>query len=187
FENWGDAVRAGRTFSSSGPLMDLTVDGHTMGEEIRLSGGRGTVEVHASAESAWPIHRLEIVKNGEIVETTTRKAGTRKLDIRTRLHIDGSSWVASRCGSTMKVHHCWPIFLAAHTSPVYIVVPGTDLFSPSDATYMLTLIDGGLTYLDTLSVRYDEKRHREMKAIYRQAHDLLHDRMVDHAHAHPHG
>ena len=30
---------------------------------------------------------------------------------------------------------------------------------------MLTLLDGGLTYLDTLSVRYEEKRHREMKAI----------------------
>jgi len=177
FENWGDAVRAGRTYSTSGPLMDLTVDGHTMGEEITLKGGRGTVEVHAVAESAWPIHRLEIVMNGRIVAETSRARGARKLQINTRLPVDGSSWIAGRCGSTMKVFHCWPIFLAAHTSPVYVVVPGTELFSPSDATYMLTLIDGGLTYLDTLSVRYNERRHREMKAIYREAHDALHARM----------
>ena len=135
-------------------------------------------------ESAWPIHRLEIVKNGELVQFTSRKAGAKKLSIKTRIPVDGSSWIAARCGSTMKVHHCWPIFLAAHTSPVYIKVPGTDLFIPSDATYMLTLIDGGLTYLDTLSVRYNEKRHREMKAIYQSAHDLLHQKMGDHGHTH---
>ena len=164
--------------------MVLIVSFLTMGEEIRLKGGRGTVEVHASAQSAWPIHRLEVVMNGRIVATTSRKAGAKKLSIRTRLKVDGSSWIAARCGSTMKVHHCWPIFLAAHTSPVYVVVPGTDLFNPSDAAYMLTLIDGGLTYLDTLSVRYNAKRHREMKAIYRQTHDLLHARMGAHAHNH---
>jgi len=73
--------------------------------------------------------------------------------------------------------HCWPIFIAAHTSPVYVVVPGTELFSPSDATYMLTLIDGGLTYLDTLSVRYDEERHKAMKAVYNKAHDALYSRL----------
>ena len=177
FENWAAAVRAGKTYSSSGPLMDLTVDGKTIGEEIKLKGGKGTVEVYASAECGWPVLRLEIVKNGKVVAHTARRKGAKKLEIRTRIRIDGSSWIAARCGSTMTVHHCWPIFLAAHTSPVYIVVPGTELFSPSDATYMLTLIDGGLTYLDTLSVRYDEKRHREMKAIYRQAHDALHARM----------
>ena len=33
------------------------------------------------------------------------------------------------------------------------------MFNASDATYMLTLLDGGMTYLDTLSVRYSEDRH----------------------------
>ena len=73
--------------------------------------------------------------------------------------------------------HCWPIHLGAHTSPVYVVAGGEELFSPSDATYMLTLIDGGMTYLDTLSVRYQEERHRQMKAIFEQARAELHRRM----------
>jgi hypothetical protein len=60
---------------------------------------------------------------------------------------------------------------------VYIAASGKRLFSPSDATYMLTLIDGGLTYLDTLSVRYSEQRHREMKAVYRKAMAALRARM----------
>jgi hypothetical protein len=45
--------------------------------------------------------------------------------------------------------------------------------SPSDAMCMLTLIDGGLTYLDTLSVRFSEQRHQQMKAIHKNARTRL--------------
>jgi len=180
FKNWGDAVRAGRTFSSSGPLIDLKVEGSGMGEEIALTGGAGTVQVTARAECAWPIHRLELVMNGAVVAEATAGEGARKLELREKVPVKGSCWFAARCGSNLKVQHCWPIFVAAHTSPVYVVVPGTELFSPSDATYMLTLIDGGLTYLDTLSVKYDEKRHREMKAIFQHAKEHLEGRMHHH-------
>ncbi len=48
--------------------------------------------------------------------------------------------------------------VAAHTSPVYVVAGDADLFSPSDATYMLTLLEGGLTWLDTLSIPADAER-----------------------------
>jgi hypothetical protein len=180
FDNWAEAVRAGRTFSTSGPLISLKVEGRGLGSEIMLSGGRGTVEVHAVAECAWPMTRLDVVVNGQVVATAASKAGVRRLELRDRVAVIGTSWVAARCGSNLKVQHCWPIFVAAHTSPIYVVVPGTDLFSPSDAAYMLTLIDGGLTYLDTLSVRYDEKRHREMKAVYKHAREHLLGRLRKH-------
>jgi len=184
FENWGDAVRGGRTFSTSGPLIELKVEGKDVGSEIKLTGGAGTVEVRAAAECCWPMHRLEVVVNGQVAAFTTVKKGAHRLELNEKVKIKGSCWIAARCGSTLQVQHCWPMFLAAHTSPIYVVVPGTDLFSPTDATYMLTLIDGGLTYLDTLSVRYDEKRHREMKAIYQHAKAHLEGRLHDHSHGH---
>ncbi|MCD6416502.1 MAG: CehA/McbA family metallohydrolase [Planctomycetes bacterium] len=180
FENWGEAVRAGRTFSTSGPLMDLKVDGRPMGAEVRLTGGRGTVEVEASAECAWPISQLEVVMNGKVVAQVTEGAGAKSLRLHEKVEVKGSCWLAARASSALHVQHAWPIFVAAHTSPIYVVVPDSDLFNPSDATYMLTLIDGGLTYLDTLSVRYDEQRHREMKAIYQHARDHLLGRMHSH-------
>jgi hypothetical protein len=98
--------------------------------------------------------------------------------------IDGSCWIAARCGSSLIVSHCWPIHLGAHTSPVYVVCNNESLFSPSDASYMLTLIDGGLTYLDTLSVRYNEKRHREMKAIFEKTKQALHRKLHQHGQGH---
>ncbi len=180
FESWAAAVRQGRTFSTSGPLIRLEVEGMSPGSEIRLTGGKGTVEVRAAAQCAWPMTRLEVVMNGRVVADTVSEAGARSLELREKLEVKGSCWIAARCGSNLQAQHCWPIFVAGHTSPVYVVVPGTELFSPSDATYMLTLIDGGLTYLDTLSVRYDEQRHREMKAIYAHARDHLLGRLHQH-------
>ena len=184
FESWGEAVRAGRTFSTSGALIDLKVEGHGLGSEVKLTGGAGTVEVKATAECAWPIHRLEVVLNGQVVAEALAKRGAKKLELSERVPVRGSCWLAARCGSDLMAQHCWPIHVAAHTSPVYVVVPGAELFSPSDATYMLTMIDGGLTYLDTLSVRYDEKRHREMKAIYQHAKTHLEGRLHSHQASH---
>ncbi|NIQ99339.1 MAG: hypothetical protein GTN78_03950, partial [Gemmatimonadales bacterium] len=168
FESWAEAVRAGRTYTTSGPLMSLTVDGREMGEEIRMSGP-GTLEVEARADCIWPLHLLEVVVNGQVVASSRSKEGARALSLREHIKIDGSCWIAARASSSIRMLHCWPAHVGAHTSPVYVMVGGREMFSPSDATYMMTLIDGGMTYLDTLSVRYDEERHRQMKALFEQA------------------
>jgi len=180
FENWGKAVRAGRTYTTSGPIMELRVDGREMGEEIRLPSGGGTVEVEAAAECIWPIHALELVMNGKVVAKATDAQGAGRLTLKERVRVERSSWLAARCGSRLMVHHCWPIHLGAHTSPVYLVVGDEKQFSASDASYMVTLIDGGLTYLETLSVRFDEERHRAMKAIFERARAKLQGRMRTH-------
>ena len=141
--------------------------------------GGGAVELEASATCAWPMNLLEVVVNGKVVAKTSSKKGAKSLKLRSSTNISRSSWVAARCGSRLLAYHCWPIHLGAHTSPVYVNIAGEEMFSPSDASYMVTLIDGGLTYLDTLSVRYDEKRLNEMKAIFRKARRMLQERLRD--------
>lgn len=148
-----------------------------MGEEIRMPAGGGAVEVEARAECLWPLHSLEVVVNGQVKAAAHSGEGSRQLSLREQVRLDGSCWIAARAGSKMRAQHCWPINLGAHTSPVYVIAGGQDLFSPSDASYMLTLIDGGMTYLDTLSVRYDEERHRQMKAIFARARQELQRRL----------
>jgi len=181
FESWGEAVRAGRTFTTSGPLISMTVDGHEVGSEIKMPAKGGSVEVVATASSAWPMHALEIVLNGKVIADARDAQGAKALSLRQKVRITGSSWIAARCGSNLQANHCWPIHLGAHTSPVYVVCGGEEMFSPSDATYMLTLLDGGMTYLDTLSVRYSDERHGQIKAIFQQAkHELEHRLGVHH-------
>ncbi len=187
FANWAGAVRAGQTFTSSGPLIDLTVDGRPIGSEIRVGSGGATLECRTTVRSAHPIHSLELVVNGQVVGREMDKKGALSLSLHKHVELPGSGWIAARALSRHTVWHCWPIHLAAHTSPVYVVADGQTLFSPSDATYMLTLIDGGLTWADTLSVRYDADRHAKLKAVFQHAKAHLQDRMHQHRHDHPHG
>jgi hypothetical protein len=177
FENWGKAVRAGRTFTTSGPLIDMTVEGSHVGDVIDLPAGGASLEVSAQASCIWPIHRLELLLNGRVVASTDAKAGAKSLALREKVSVTESSWLAARCGANQMVWHCWPIALGAHTSPVYVQVGRKRQLCAADAAYMLTLIDGGLAYLDTLSVRYNEERHRAMKRVFEEARMKLVNRM----------
>jgi hypothetical protein len=184
FANWAKAVRAGRTFTTSGPVIDLQVEGKGMGEAIALPAGGGTLEAQAHAQSVSPFHVLQIIVNGKVVAEEKDEAGTCDAHVATKVRVSGSSWVAARCLSMLKVWHCWPIHMAAHTSPVYVTVDGAEQFNPSDATYMLTLLDGGLTWLDTLSVPASPARQARVRAGLEQAkHDLEH-RLQTHGHRH---
>jgi hypothetical protein len=124
--------------------------------------------------------------NGKVVASAGSKDGARKLSVSRKVKLTGSSWIAARCGSKLTRKIDWAETIGAHTSPVYVVVDNQEIFSPSEASYMLTLIDGGLTYLDTLSVRYDEARHRKMKAVFQKAKAHIHARMHAHGQGHSH-
>ena len=71
--------------------------GQPIGGEIKMPAGGGTVEVEATATSAWPIRRLEVVAGGNVVADTTSDAGAKRLHLKSTVRIDGSTWLAARC------------------------------------------------------------------------------------------
>lgn len=180
FENWGKAVRAGKTYTTSGPLLDFSVEGQSIGSHIQLPRGGGTLEVKASAFSTQPFNELQIVVNGKVITGETNDTGSHNLTLHTKFRLDHSSWIAARCLSRNKVWYYEPVFMAAHTSPIYIQVDGNELFNPSDAIYMQTLLDGGLTWLDTLSIPADPSRHAKVRSVFEMAQKKLHDRQHHH-------
>jgi hypothetical protein len=102
------------------------------------------------------------------------------------VRLQGSAWIAARCVSRLVVWHCWPVNVAAHTSPVYVVAGGQEIFSPSEATFMLTMLDGGLTYLDTLSIPASPEKHNQIRQVFRQAQAEMHRRLHAQGHGHAH-
>jgi hypothetical protein len=174
FENWGKAVKAGRTFTTSGPLIGLTVEGNEMGEEIQLPVGGGTLDVEAWAVCAQPMHGLELINNGKIISRVDSKEGSSRFEIKEKVKIDQSGWLAARCFSQHQVWHIWPTSLnpvnvGAHTSPVYVVVDNQEVFSPSDAVYIMTLLHGGMEWVDTLSIRGSQEDHHRLHAVFENA------------------
>ena len=148
---------------------------------IRLPAGGGTLEIEASVESVHPVHELEIVINGQVVASEQFESGSLRAVLRERVQVRGSAWIAARCSSRLKGCYAGQAtHLAAHTSPVYLVCGGETLFSPTDATYMLTLIEGGLTWLDTLSIPPALERAGSVREVFQKAHDRLSHRLLHH-------
>ncbi len=158
YDNWRRSVEMGRTFMTSGPIIDFSVDGREIGDTIAMPGP-GAVEVEVRAESVLPIHRLEVVLNGQVAASTESPGGARILELRETLRVDGHSWIAARCGS--------PSYFGdppgddmrrgiyAHTSPIYIACGGEwRMFDQPTAEHMLTVVNGGLDYIRETSAQY---------------------------------
>ncbi len=172
YDNWCKNLRAGNTFLSGGPMIRLTVDGQAIGSTINLSGNGGTVEVSASAESIFPIHTLEIVQGGHVIASTEEKNGVGQLSLKTAVPVDKHTWIAARCGGpgyaqTISHYDGWRRGIIAHTSPVYVAVGGEWwMFDAKSANYMLTLIEGGLSY-----IRKTARHHRPGSVTHHHGED----------------
>ena len=160
YENWCLGLRAGNTFQSSGPLISFTVSGEPIGSTINLPGNGGTLEVEAHVQSILPVTTLQIVQQGKVVAQTESEQGRKKLRLRAKLKVDSNTWLAARCGgpgyTAVSHHDGWGRGIHAHTSPIYVAVGGKyELFDLESATYMLTLVEGGLTYINNTARHFE--------------------------------
>lgn len=157
YDAWCAAVRAGRTFVSGGPIIQLSVEGREIGDTVELSGA-GTLQVSAWAESIFPLSTLDIVVNGQVVASTgNAQPGGQRLSLNEPIAITGHSWVAARCWGATGAHlDVWQRPVYAHTSPVYVPIGGQ--WEPRDeecARYLVTLVQGGLEYVRHNASYYD--------------------------------
>jgi len=175
YENWAGAVRAGRTFGTTGPLIDMSVEGLAIGDTIKLSRSGGTLEVEAHAESVWPLGSIEIVYNGRVVAAEQARQGANVLRVKSKVSVTGSGWIAARCSGWERHPGS---YIAAHTSPVYIRCGNTRAFDGAAAQHMLALVNGGIEYLQTLATVYDEASRKRMVKLYNEARRELEGRLL---------
>jgi hypothetical protein len=175
FANWAKAVRRGNTFTTSGPLLLFQAEGRAPGEEIALRAGGGTVEVQAEAISSLPLRRVEIVYNGRVVASREEPGGARRIVLKEKIAVPGPGWLAARCASIAAPASGFST--AAHTSPVYLSLPGQEVFSAPAAAYLLSLIKGTQLWVEDIATRPDPQRLERIRAVLSQAHDRLHRRL----------
>ncbi|MBN98222.1 MAG: hypothetical protein CME16_03070 [Gemmatimonadetes bacterium] len=169
FASWCQAVRRGTTFASTGAFIDLKVEGREMGEEIHLPGNGGRVEVEAVAESVWPLSAVELIVNGVSV-AREEAAGARRIEISYKLKAARSCWVAARCWGPYMTD-AGPVM--AHSSPVYIDVGRRCAFEPSEGQYLMTHMEGGISWAERIGVFRDEAVRARLIALFREAKDEL--------------
>ncbi len=119
-----EALAAGKTFATNGPILSFTLDDHEIGDDIALPAGKTSLEAKVSLRSIVPVQKLEIVSNGAVVATIPLDASGTRADATLSIPVAGSAWFTLRAWSSGPVEPVLDKYPFATTSPIYVTVGG---------------------------------------------------------------
>jgi hypothetical protein len=108
-DSWFRAVKAGRTFVTTGPMLELTVNGQVPGADIQVKPGE-TLRIQATASGYNVEPRfVEVVAQGDVVKSIRQSSAREPVSLSFTLPVHHSTWIAARCAGAL-------------TSPIYVHV-----------------------------------------------------------------
>ncbi len=173
YRAWLDAIRAGRSFVTTGPMLSFSAGGRSIGETIAMPRG-GSIPFRAEVHSLRPVERVEVIVNGVVVASAENPGRKRDLILEGTTEITRSSWIALRARSSELLPYQGGmqeagIPVVAHTSPVYIRVAGAPRRSAEDAAFLAQWVDEAIGWART-SARFESERQREeVVALFERA------------------
>ncbi len=140
-DTWLEAVEAGRTFATNGPLLFVNVADKIPGEEIRITGNEPeTLNVQGEVTSLAPLTNLDIILNGEIVHSIDMKDKSMPHEFSVPVEITDNGWIAVRAyGPHNK--YLTDSYPFAQTTPVYVLRNGRRYTSTEDARFLHDTIE----------------------------------------------
>jgi Tol biopolymer transport system component len=138
---WLQAIKQGQTFVTNGPLLGFTLHGHDLGAELRLPAGESKVKFKAWLRSFVPVDHLELICNGKTVRDLKINSDHKSADVEDTLPIWQSGWCLLHAYSDKAEHPVLDTFPNATTSPIYVIVDGSQLNAVEDAKYFIAWID----------------------------------------------
>ena len=111
------AISVGRGFATTGPSLDLSLDGALMGETAKV-GKSAELVVKANAETSGAVlEKIDIIKNGEVLKSVSPNAATYHETVKD--NVDGKGYyrieVTSYDASSGQRYYAWsnPVFFDA--------------------------------------------------------------------------
>jgi hypothetical protein len=134
FEQWKENFKAGHTFVSSGPIIDLKINGKVPGNQLQLNKGD---EITISAEAFGhpeqiPLRSLEIIGHSTVLNRISfddPNQSASQLSIQMNFKPDYGIWIAARCSAGPAQ--------VAHTTPVYITIDDGGFGNPGSVSQNL--------------------------------------------------
>ncbi len=137
---WLTALKHGRSFATNGPLLEFSLEGHGLGDEVALSGGR-RLTARVVLRSNVPVDHLEIIFNGEVIREIDLPGARTAADTTLSLPGERSGWYLLRARSDRAHYPVLDLYPYATTSPIYLTVGNAPVRSRKDAEYFLAWID----------------------------------------------
>jgi hypothetical protein len=172
-ETWMDGLKRGRTFATNGPLVEFKLAGEMVGSELKYDAPQGAVPFTAKLRSIVPVDHLEVVCNGQAVQSLKLDGDRESLDATGTIPLKESGWCVLRTWSEKAEYPVLGNYAYATTSPVYVTIGGKRAYSKQDADYFVAWIDRTIDitgqYPDWNSA--EEKQHvmtklREAREVY---------------------
>ncbi|MGO8858882.1 MAG: CehA/McbA family metallohydrolase [Steroidobacteraceae bacterium] len=138
---WLDALKAGHTFATNGPLLGLQIGGAHIGDELTYAQPQKRVDYSVRLESIVPVDHLELVCNGRVVQSFVIAKPAEHAHFNGNIPIAGSGWCLLRASSDSARYPVLDNYVYATTSPIYIAVAGRAPRSVPDARYFRAWID----------------------------------------------
>jgi TolB protein len=136
-----EALEAGRTFATNGPLLRFELGGAAIGDTLELAAGTHELELRASLRSIVPVDHFELIGNGVVVArlpiAADGESGRAKLEI----SVEHSGWYLLRAYNSKATPPVRDYLPFATTSPIYVEVGGAPTRSPEDAVFFVAWVD----------------------------------------------
>ena len=137
---WQDAVRAGRTFATNGPWLEIDVDGYGPGDTIGYERP-GPVRLHAQGVGR-DLETLAVVGPDGPVATVTVPPDAERAELVAEVFIAQPTWLAAVArGGLHPLAVGGRPHVYAHTSPVWLEMGGHGVRRSADAQWCLAWLD----------------------------------------------
>jgi hypothetical protein len=139
---WFTGLRQGRAFVSTGPLLELSVEGQRPGSLLRVSAPGDEGEVSVSIRSIVALGTAFLVLNGDRIADIPLEENQTEVEFTTRLTLEQSGWLHARVEGVPG--RCFPLdcsYAQAFTNPIWIQVGSRPVRSRQAAEYSIRWID----------------------------------------------
>lgn len=138
---WYAALKAGKSFATNGPLVQLAINQTGIGGELRLPKGKHTVRAKVTLRSIVPIDHLELIRNGQVAVSIPLGGDRTAIDTTVSVPVTESGWFVLRAYSDKAIEPVLDLYPFGTTSPIYVTVDKQPVRSAEDAKYFLKWID----------------------------------------------
>jgi hypothetical protein len=169
YESWMAGLNAGRSFVTTGPLLDVRVNERLPGEIFKQERVTQTYRFTGVAYSERPLSKIEIVSQGRVVRTLEPKntelpLGGFESRIDETIDVNSSTWFCIRCWQPTEDGR----LRFAHSAPWHIELAEPLRPRPEEILYLIARVEEELERHKGVLPEAALAEYREALRIYRE-------------------
>ncbi len=158
-ESWIESIKKGRTFFSSGPLLDFRVNGCIAGDSLNLPENGGKIRLEGKVWSITPLATVSLYHNGKVLKEIPLARGQTSAAFGETLEVKKSGWYTLTATGPRASHPLETAYPMASTNAIRVYVGDRKIRNLRSAEYFLDWIDR----LKELATRWPDWRSPKEK------------------------